>query len=276
MDVADLGVRYGATAALDGFDLQVRPGEIVGLVGHNGAGKSTFARVVAGLLSPDAGTVTVAGTTPLRARGTVGLAPQELALYPSATARENLLLFAGLYGVPRRDAMPRIASLAEELALDDVLDRRVKDLSGGQQRRVQTATALVHRPRLLLLDEPTVGADPITRDAVLAAVRARAADGAAVVYTTHYLPELETLEATLAVADQGTVIARGDRSALLADVPGRAVVAFDDRVVVITDPDPASVVMSTIAGRPDAAAHLRGIELHQPTIDDLYRHLVRR
>ena len=232
--------RYGATLALDGFDLSVQAGEIVGLVGHNGAGKTTFARVTAGLLAPHAGTVRVAGRAPQRARPLLGLAPQELALYPTATARENLAVFAGLYGLRRRDARRRITALAGDLALGDVLDRRVRDLSGGQQRRLQAATAMIHRPRVLLLDEPTVGADPITRDALLAVVRGAADDGAAIVYTTHYLPELDTLRATLAVASGGRVIARGDRAELLATVPGGAV---------------------AIAGQ-------------APTLDDLYRHLV--
>jgi ABC-2 type transport system ATP-binding protein len=236
--------RFGDTVALDGFDLAVEAGEIAGLVGHNGAGKSTFALVTAGLVTPDAGTVRVDGMNASSAAGRVrpilGLAPQELALYPTATARENLFAFAGLYGLRRRDARRRIDQLAGALVLGDVLDRRVRDLSGGQQRRLQAATAMIHRPRVLLLDEPTVGADPITRDALLAVVRAAARDGAAVVYTTHYLPELDTLDATLAVADHGRVVARGSRAELLATVPGGG-----------------------------------GDELHPPTLDDLYRHLVR-
>jgi len=233
---------FGTTAALDGFDLSVAAGEIAGLIGHNGAGKTTFARVTAGLLSPDAGQVRVAGMdvaqSPARVRPLLGLAPQELALYPTATARENLYLFAGLYGLRRREARQRIGQVVDALVLGGVLGRRVRDLSGGQQRRLQAATAMLHRPRVLLLDEPTVGADPVTRDALLAAVRAVAAEGAAVVYTTHYLPELDTLNATLAVADHGRVVARGDRAALLATLPRGA------------------------AGDPP------------PTLDDLYRRLV--
>ena len=240
IEASGLVRRYGAAVALDGFDLSVQAGEIAGLVGHNGAGKTTFARVAAGLLVPHAGTVRVAGLSPRRARPLLGLAPQELALYPTATARENLAVFAGLYGLRRRDARQRITALAEDLVLGDVLDRRVRDLSGGQQRRLQAATAMIHRPRALLLDEPTVGADPITRDALLAVVRRAAADGAAIVYTTHYLPELDTLGATLAVAGSGRVIARGGLAELLATVPGHAVAVF---------------------GQP-------------PTLDDLYRHLV--
>lgn len=271
LDVFGLYVRFGSVLALDGFDLQVRAGEIVGLVGHNGAGKTTFSRVVAGLLKPDAGHASVLGKTPRRARAAVGLAPQELALYPTMTTRENLAIFGGLYGLRRRQAALRTAELASDLVLDDVLDRRVRDLSGGQQRRVQAATAMIHRPELLLLDEPTVGADPVTRDALLGTVRKVADAGAAVVYTTHYLPELERLGATLAVADRGKIISRGERATLLATVPGYASVEFDDERVTIVEPDPAHAL---IAARADAAEHLRSIELHPATLDDLYRHLV--
>ena len=297
LEAAGLVKRFGATVALDGFGLTVSAGEIAGLVGHNGAGKTTFARVTAGLVRPESGTVRVAGTDvalpAARIRPLLGLAPQELALYPTATARENLLVFAGLYGMGRREARGRIMQLAGSLALADVLDRRVRDLSGGQQRRLQAATAMVHRPRLLLLDEPTVGADPVTRDALLAVVRAAAADGAAVVYTTHYLPELDTLDATLAVAGHGRIIARGDRAGLLATVPGHAVADFDrplpalaappgsvaevcrdGRRLILTAPDPASVLAPLLAAHLDAVAHLRSIELRPPTLDDLYRHLV--
>jgi ABC-2 type transport system ATP-binding protein len=259
LQAAGLVRHFGATAALDGFDLSVSAGEIAGLIGHNGAGKTTFARVTAGLTAAESGTVRVAGIdvahSAARVRPLLGLAPQELGLYPTATARENLFFFAGLYGMRRREASPRIAALADALVLADALGRRVRDLSGGQQRRLQAATAMVHRPRLLLLDEPTVGADPVTRDALLAAVRAAADDGAAVVYTTHYLPELDTLNATLAVADHGQIIARGDRAALLATVPSPAA------SVPSPAPDPG---MAGAGGAPPA------------TLDDLYRYLVNR
>ena len=297
LEASALVKRFGAAVALDGFDLSVAAGEIAGLIGHNGAGKTTFARVTAGLVTPDSGLVRVAGMAVTRSRARVrpllGLAPQELALYPTATARENLYVFAGLYGMRRAEARRRIGELADALVLGEVLDRRVRDLSGGQQRRLQAATAMLHRPRVLLLDEPTVGADPVTRDALLAAVRAVAADGAAVVYTTHYLPELDTLNATLAVADHGRVVARGDRAELLATVPGRAVVDFDEPPpsvtappgsgveirregsrLTITAPEPAAVLAPLLAAHPGAAAHLRAIELRPPTLDDLYRRLV--
>ncbi len=216
--------RYGARRALDGFDLTIEPGEIAGLVGHNGAGKTTFVEVVTGLVRPDSGRVSVGGIDvrrdPRGARQRLGFAPQELALYVSATVRDNLRLFAALAGLRRAAVHRAVARVAEELQLTDVFDQRAGLLSGGQQRRTQAAGALVGDAPLLLLDEPTAGADPQTRAALLAAVRERAAAGAAVLYTTHYLPELADLGATLAVARSGRVIARGTQDDLVRGLPG--------------------------------------------------------
>ena len=289
--------RFGNTTALDDFDLTVGPGEIVGLVGHNGAGKTTFARAVAGLVSPDAGRIRVAGVDmtrqPRTAWAAVGWAPQELALYPTSTVRENLLFFGGVSGMRRGDAIRRVAELGSALELNDLLDLAVRDLSGGQQRRVQTATAMMHRPPVLLLDEPTVGADPVTRQAVLAVVRSIADEGSAVVYATHYLPELDVLGASLAVVKAGRVIARGTRAELLASTPGRAVLRYagpppvlpprvsgasavtvDDSDVTIIATDPAACVASLLARHAGDVDRLQAIELSPPTLEDLYRQLL--
>ncbi|MEU8261618.1 ABC transporter ATP-binding protein [Micromonospora sp. NPDC048999] len=215
--------RYGPVRALAGFDLRIAAGEVVGLIGRNGAGKSTFAGIAAGLLRPDQGGVRVDGIDiardPVQARRRLGLAGQELALYPTATVAENLRLFGGLHGLRGRLLHDRIEDAASALDVTDLLARRVGTLSGGQQRRVHTAAALLHEPAVLLLDEPTVGADPASRQALLATVRARARAGAAVCYTTHYLPELELLGATVALADAGRVVFRGTRAELLATLP---------------------------------------------------------
>jgi len=297
LEAHQLTKKFGDQLALDAFELTVAAGEIAGLVGHNGAGKTTFARAAAGLTRLDRGDVVVAGQLvaqhPREARRQLGLAPQVLALYPTATARENLLVFAGLYGIRRPEAQRRIDELAEALELTDLLHQPARDLSGGQQRRLQAATAMVHRPRVLLLDEPSVGADPITRERLLAVVRSAADEGAAVVYTTHYLPELDVLDATVAVADHGRIIARGSRAELLATVPGHAVLQFDGPVppadlpqharaeinvdpdrVTVTAPDPVAIVASLLAAQPGLARRLRAIELREPTLDDLYRRLL--
>ncbi len=226
--------RYGDRRALDRFDLTVRPGEIAGLVGHNGAGKTTFVEVVTGLVRPDAGSISVAGIDarrrPRAARRLIGVAPQEQALYLSATARDNLSLFGALAGLRGGGLRRAVAEVADELRLTEVLGQRTGLLSGGQRRRLQAATAMIGSPKLLLLDEPTAGADPETRTALLAAVRARAAAGAAIVYTTHYLPELADLGATLAVARAGRVIARGTQDSLISGLPGELRLRFEGAV----------------------------------------------
>lgn len=267
---AGLVKRYGHLRALDGFNLTVEAGEICGLIGHNGAGKTTFVEVATGLVRPDSGTVTIAGRPPARARHLFGLAPQELSLYLSVSLRENLRLFGGLAGLRGRVLRAAITETAEALRLSDVLDRPVGLLSGGQRRRAQAATALVHRPPLLLLDEPTAGADPDTRLALLDLVKRRAQDGTAVCYATHYLPELVELGASLAICAAGRVIARGSQQALLAGLPGRLELAYPDGTAEqITTTDPPAELARLLA----QGARPASIGIHSASLDDLYHSL---
>jgi len=267
---------YGRRRALDGFELAVAPGEIVGLIGHNGAGKTTFVEVVTGLVRPDTGRVRIGPHDALRdgrsARRLLGVAPQELALYGGATVRENLRVFAGLAGLSGRRRDAEIARVLEELQLTEVGDRRAGVLSGGQRRRVQAATALIGSPPLLLLDEPTAGADPETRAALLATVKARAAAGAAVVYTTHYLTELVDLDATLALARAGRVIARGTQEELTRHLPGELRLTFADPAqpeLRMPTADPGADLAALLAaGRTPAS-----VDVRRPSLDDLYRDL---
>jgi len=286
---------FGARRALDGFELTVSPGEIAGLVGHNGAGKTTFVEVVTGLVRPDAGRVTVAGIDvrrePYAARRLLGVAPQELALYVSATVRDNLRLFAALAGLRRAALARAVDRVAEELQLTGVLGQRVGLISGGQRRRTQAAGALVADAPLLLLDEPTAGADLQTRAALLAAVRTRAGDGAAVLYTTHYLPELADLGATVAVARSGRIIARGTQQDLMNGLPGELRLRFadaadgggcpplpaalqhrargvDGEVRISSTNPPGDLAVLLAAG----CAPL-SVDVRRPDLDDLYRSL---
>jgi ABC-2 type transport system ATP-binding protein len=201
---------YGRRRALDGFTLSVAAGEIVGLVGHNGAGKTTFVEVVAGLVRPEAGQATVCGVDPRAARALMGICPQETALYPAATVAEHLRLFGALAGLRRAALKHAVDEIAERMELTGVLGQPAGLLSGGQRKRTQAATALIAERPLLLLDEPTVGADPLTRTKLLNVVADRAKAGAAVVYATHYLPELAELHATAAVAEAGRIVAQTD------------------------------------------------------------------
>jgi ABC-type multidrug transport system ATPase subunit len=268
--------RYGQRRALDGFDLAVAAGEIVGLIGHNGAGKTTFVEIVSGLIRQDAGEVRIGlPDTRLPARATrrlLGVAPQELALYNTVTVWENLRLFAGLAGLRGRHAEAAITRVLDELQLSTLAHQRAGALSGGQRRRVQAATAMVGSPPLLLLDEPTAGADPETRSALLAAVKARAEAGAAVLYTTHYLPELVDLDATLALARAGRVIARGTQRELTRHLPGELRVTFADpsqpELRLPTSDPGADLAALLAAGRTPVS-----VDVRRPSLDDLYRSL---
>lgn len=284
--------------ALDGLDLRVEPGEIVGLIGHNGAGKSTFINIAAGLERSDAGSVLVAGydaqRAPRQARSRLGLAPQNLALYLHATGWDNLRLFAGLAGLRGRRMRRRIDEVTTAMGLSGLLERPVGLLSGGQQRRLQAATALLHRPPVLLLDEPTVGADLEARRALLAVIRNYAEHGAAICYTTHYLSELEELGASLAVLAAGKVIARGTRDDLLADLPGNLRLRFAGRPpahlvaacpngsmsptgeLTIPTHRPAAELANVMRILGGAAEFLTGVDIAAADLDDLYLHLVAR
>ncbi len=229
---------YGDVQALRGVDLAVNAGQIVALLGRNGAGKSTLLSIIAGLLDPDAGSVTVDGVDVLADRSAgaerIGIAPQETGIYRVLTVRENLEFFGEIAGLGRTERKERAEFVADHLSLTDLMDRRATQLSGGEARRLHTACALVHTPPLLLLDEPTVGADVGTRNQLVESVRTLADRGAAVVYTTHYLPEVEALGAEIVIIDQGLILGRGTKSELVAanrevglDIEMRPGVALD-------------------------------------------------
>ncbi len=219
LSVRGLAKAYGDVHALRGADLDVAEGQIVALLGKNGAGKTTMISIIAGLLRPDTGTVTIDGFDAQRdldrASKLLGIAPQDTGIYGVLTVRENLEFFANLAGVEKGVRPGRAESVAEQLGLTELLDRRASKLSGGEQRRLHTGCALVHTPKLLMLDEPTVGADVATRAQLIDFVRATANKGSAVIYTTHYLNEVEALDADIVIIDNGQILARGTRDELV-------------------------------------------------------------
>ncbi|HEV2452330.1 MAG TPA: ABC transporter ATP-binding protein, partial [Streptosporangiaceae bacterium] len=212
--------RFGDLVAVDGVGFHIDAGETYGLLGPNGAGKTTSISMIAGLLDRDGGDVVVAGepitTRAVRAKRFIGYVPQDLAIYPDLSARENLMFFARLYGMATAEAKRRSNEVLDLTGLADRAGDLVKTYSGGMKRRLNIGVGLLHRPELLILDEPTVGVDPQSRNAILEGVEALSGEGMAVLYTTHYMEEAERLCDRVGVIDHGKLIAEGTRKELVS------------------------------------------------------------
>jgi ABC-2 type transport system ATP-binding protein len=216
---------YGDRVAVNGVGFQIHAGESYGLLGPNGAGKTTTISMICGLLERDAGDVVVEGR-PLdinspEAKAAIGYVPQDLAIYPDLTARENLRFFGKLYGLGTAELKGRIDEVLQVTGLTDRARERTDKFSGGMKRRLNIGIALLHRPRLLVLDEPTVGVDPQSRNAILSSVEHLSSQGLAVLYTTHYMEEAERLCDRVGIIDEGEIKAEGTRSELVALVGER-------------------------------------------------------
>ena len=297
LEVRGLSKRYGSVTALDGVDLDIKAGEICGLLGPNGAGKTTLVSIVAGLCGADGGSVRVDEIDALarsrEARRRIGLAPQELGIYPVLTVRDNLRVFGELADLSGRALDDRIDEVADTLELTVLLARFGRELSGGEKRRVHTAMAMLHRPPLLLLDEPTTGVDVQTRARLLEAVHRLASEqGCAVCYSTHYLPEVEALGASVAIIEQGRVIARGRVQELIArhgrcaieltfDGPPPAIEAegrlesVEGKIRLYSE-QPASDLAKLIVQLGPAADRLRGVEIVSASLETVFLALTGR
>jgi ABC-2 type transport system ATP-binding protein len=286
--------------AVDGIDLRVEEGQIFGFLGQNGSGKTTTVRMLTTLLRPTAGTARVAGldvlTSPDAVRRRVGVALQEVGLDEWQTGREVLTLQARLFGQSAKEAKERAARLLEVVTLTDAADRPVRGYSGGMRRRLDLACALVHEPRVVFLDEPTTGLDPITRDAVWRYVdELNRERGVTFFLTTQYLEEADRLAHTIAIMDRGKVVAEGSPAELKATIgtdvvtltyddaegAGRAAAALErfegvQRAlragveVAVYLPNGAAAVAAIVRLLDDAGAPARSLSLKQPTLDDVF------
>jgi ABC-2 type transport system ATP-binding protein len=218
--VVGLTKRYGTTPAVSGLNFEIREGEIFGLLGPNGAGKTTTIAMLATQRRPSSGDATLFGHSackdPYRVRQMIGLAPQEVSLYPALTAAENLQFFGRIYGVRESDLRKRIDELLAMVGLDAHRDDQVGIFSGGMKRRLNLAVSLVHRPKLILLDEPTAGVDPQSREQILKIIGDLRDDGNAILYTTHYMEEAERLCDRLGILSEGQLVAEGSLESLLS------------------------------------------------------------
>ena len=232
LQLQNITKRYGTLTALDGVSLGVARGEFFGLLGPNGAGKSTLMSLVAGLREPDGGTLTLDGV-PLTAadpstRLALGLVPQHVALYPDLSADENLGIFGGLYGLRGADLRSRLDAALEAVQLADRRREPVKNFSGGMQRRLNLVAALLHRPKILLCDEPTVGVDPQSRNAIFEYLERLNREGLTIIYSTHYMEEATRLCSRIGIIDHGRLHALGTLDELLTRLPFEEEIRFPD------------------------------------------------
>jgi ABC-2 type transport system ATP-binding protein len=258
--VRDVVKRFGSTLALDHVDFGIEKGEILGLLGPNGAGKTTAIRALAGLIGVDSGAIELFGTPQrpgvMELKARIGLVTQEITIFEDLTGRENLRFFGGLYGLRRQELKQRIAETLEFVGLTENADKRSKKYSGGMKRRLNVACALTHHPELLIMDEPTVGIDPQSRNHILESVRALRAKGTTILYTSHYMEEVQAIASRVLIMDQGHIIAGGTVDELVERIQ------YEEHVTLeVGEPTPAVVEgLGRIAGVKQVTQ--KGRELH--------------
>ena len=304
IEVENLRKLYGELVAVDGVSFRTESGAIFGLLGPNGAGKSTTIGCISGLLQPSGGRVQVLGhdvvLEGVAARARLGVVPQELALYEDLSATENLDYWGGAYGLHGSELKRRIGEVLERVGLLDRAREKVKRFSGGMKRRLNFACGIVHRPKVLLLDEPTVGVDPQSRVRLLELVREEVASGTCVLYTTHYMEEAQELCDRIAIIDHGKIIAEGTLAELrgligerdilrltgqfdpdaarraLEALPGCEVVSAEPDTLMLAAPDASRKLPAVFAALAAASAEIRETTLTQPSLESLFIKLTGR
>jgi ABC-2 type transport system ATP-binding protein len=272
LEVSGLRKCYNGTPAVDGLSLALGPGEVLGLLGPNGAGKTTTMMMIAGLLEPDAGQVWLSSDrlTPRSRAGKklLGVVPQDLAVYPDLSAMENLHFFGSLYGLDGSSRASRAAEILDWIGLTEHAGAAVRTFSGGMKRRLNFGVALMHRPQVLILDEPTVGVDPQSRAHLLECVRDLARQGVGVIYASHYMEEVEAICHRVAIVDHGNLLACDTVDNLLQSVsaaihlhvadPQAAAAELGD-LVEITTSEGGGAVLAVRAGRTSLSQSLHNI-----------------
>jgi len=300
LECEHLAKRFGERVAVEDVGFSIAEGEIYGLLGPNGAGKTTTMKMVCGLLTPDAGSISIAGRQAignLDVKALVGYVPQDVALYPDLTAKENLEFVGRLYKLDRRTLAERVNEALELTDLADRRDDRLDSYSGGMKRRLNIAAGLLNHPRLLILDEPTVGVDPQSRHAILERVQAFGREGLAVVYTTHYMEEAERVCDRVGIIDHGRLIAEGTRRELVAGlgqqdsielgasgdlerlaqiclaVPGVVKAAAADHSVRLVANDGRSILPALIEAADAGGFAVTSVDVAEPNLEAVFLHL---
>ncbi|MDW7650678.1 MAG: ABC transporter ATP-binding protein [Bacillota bacterium] len=304
LDIKNLTKSYQKKKVVDNISISLREGEAFGLLGPNGAGKSTTIAMVFGLVRPDSGTIFIDGINarkePLPAKRMLGYVPQDIALYGDLSARENLIFWGRMYDLSGAALTKRVEEVLEIVGLSDRARDKVQTFSGGMKRRINIAAALLHHPKILVMDEPTVGVDPQSRSYILDTVKKLNGEGLTVIYTSHYMEEVEYLCGRIGIIDNGSIIAQGDleelrsilgtsgqvnftlrggSESLLAEVQALPQVIradLQDSRLLVTSTRPADALAAVAASLAASGAELQKVEIHEPNLEAVFLHLTGR
>jgi len=306
LHVQNLVKNYGDFKAVKGVSFDIEEGEIFSLLGPNGAGKTTTISMLSTLYTPTSGDATIGGYSitkdPMSVRGIIGVVPQDLALYEDLTARENLIFWGQMYNLSGKALHARVDEVLEQIGLTDKAKDRVKTYSGGMKRRVNIGVGLLHQPRLLFMDEPTVGIDPQSRRAILDTVKDLNKQGMTLLYTTHYMEEAEELSHRVGIIDHGEMIAIGTQKELtqqvgeaetlilhvgenddsealaktLKDIQGVQQATAVDHEISIVCAEAEDVLAAVVTKANDRGIKIRSIDIHEPNLEAVFLHLTGR
>jgi len=306
LQVQNLVKNYGDFKAVKGVSFDIEEGEIFSLLGPNGAGKTTTISILSTLYAPTSGDATIGGHSitkdPMGVRGIIGVVPQDLALYEDLTARENLIFWGQMYNLSGKALHARVDEVLEQIGLTDKAKDRVKTYSGGMKRRVNIGVGLLHKPRLLFMDEPTVGIDPQSRRAILDTVKDLNNQGMTLLYTTHYMEEAEELSHRVGIFDHGEMIAIGTQKELtqqvgeaetlilhvgenddsealaktLKDIQGVQQATAVDHEVSVVCAEAEDVLAAVVTKANDRGIKIRSIDIREPNLEAVFLHLTGR
>ena len=306
LEVQDLVKKYGDFTAVKGISFDIKEGEIFSLLGPNGAGKTTTISMLSTLYAPTSGEATIGGNSitkdPMAVKHVIGVVPQELALYEDLTARENLIFWGQMYGLSGKALNNRIDEVLEQIGLTERANDRIKTYSGGMKRRVNIGVGLLHKPRLLFMDEPTVGIDPQSRRAILDTVKDLNNQGMTVLYTTHYMEEAQELSDRVGIIDHGELIALGTQADLtkqvgetdtlilhigenddpetlagsLKELMGVQHVEASAHGVAIVTPSAEEILASVVTKANERGIKIRSMEIREPNLEAVFLHLTGR
>jgi ABC-2 type transport system ATP-binding protein len=306
LEVRNLAKSYGDFVAVKGITFDINEGEIFSLLGPNGAGKTTTISMLSTLYTPSSGDAVIGGHSvlkdPIGVRQIIGVVPQELALYEDLTARENLVFWGQMYDLSGKSLNSRVDEVLEQIGLTDKAKNRIKTYSGGMKRRVNIGVGLLHKPRLLFMDEPTVGIDPQSRRAILDTVKDLNKNGMTVLYTTHYMEEAEELSDRVGIIDHGELIALGTQKELtqqvgqsetlilhvgenddsqglaktLTGLPGVIEASTVDHEVTVITPEAEDVLATVVGKANERGIKIRSIDIREPNLEAVFLHLTGR